>query len=134
MQSTSVWIIHDTLHMILLLRNAIALHGYTNVNCFTNGKEALDSIWNGLRPDVVIVKDDLTGMSGNDFLALADAIYKIQIGVLLVSLETNSYSSRYLTIVEGAAGFHESLMQVLTTTANNDSLESVEQLVLTNHG
>jgi hypothetical protein len=34
-------------------------------------------------------------------------------GILLVSPDANPYASRHHTVIEGAAGFHESLVQAL---------------------
>jgi DNA-binding NtrC family response regulator len=113
MNTTSVWIVHKTLHMLMLMRNALYSQGYPNVRCFTHSEEVLALIRQGMRPDVVIAEDGLPGASGNDLLSLICSLCATCSGILLVSPDANPYASRHHAVVEGAPGFHESLVQML---------------------
>lgn len=120
MQGNSIWIVHETLHMLLLLRNAIAMRGYRNVRCFAHGEEVVVLVRQGLRPDVIIAEDGLTGMSGNNLLTLVDSMCEMCSGILLVSPDANPYIFRHHTVIEGAAGFHESLVQALQLATHDE--------------
>jgi DNA-binding NtrC family response regulator len=121
MQSKSIWIVHEKLHMLLLLRNAVTIHGYTNVECFTNGEEVLLRVKKGITPDVIIAEDSLTGISGNDLLTIVDTICNRCTGILLASTEANPYASRHHVLAEGSAGFHEALLEVLENARSSYS-------------
>ena len=120
MKTTSIWLVHETLHMLMLMRNTIAVHGGHDVRCFTNSFDVIELVLQGTGPDILVAEDRLTGMSGNDLLTLAGSIDDRCSGILLVSPCLYHRSYQHHTVVEGAQGFHQSLVRTIHAVAMKD--------------
>lgn len=120
MKTTSIWLVHETLHMLMLMRNTIVVHGGHDVRCFTNSFDVIELVLRGTSPDILVAEDRLTGMSGNDLLTLAGSIDGQCSGILLVSPGADHGSYQRHTVVEGVEGFHKSLVQTIHAVAKKD--------------
>jgi response regulator RpfG family c-di-GMP phosphodiesterase len=120
MKTTSIWLVHETLHMLMLMRNTIVVHGGHDVRCFTNSFDVIELVLQGTSPDILVAEDRLTGMSGNELLTLAGSIDDRCSGILLVSPDADHCSYQRHIVVEGVAGFHKSLVQTIHAVAKKD--------------
>jgi len=122
MKTTSIWLVHETLHMLMLMRNTIVVHGGHDVRCFTNSFDVIELVLRGTSPDILVAEDRLTGMPGNDLLTLAGSMDDRCRGILLVSPGAAGCSFQRHTVVEGVPGFHKSLVQTIHAVANKNGM------------
>ena len=98
-EAPTVLVVEDDFNIRETLRDALEIDGYQVVTA-DNGREALDKIHAGPKPDLILLDMMMPVMSGREFLDAAGADAKIApIPVVVISATADATSAR------GAAAF-----------------------------
>jgi hypothetical protein len=80
---TSVWIVDETLHMLLLLRNALLTVGGFRVQAFIRVEQFLEALDTSPKPDLIVADDGIGAMGACELLQAAHIIHGVPGGILL---------------------------------------------------
>ena len=84
--SKTVLIVDDSATMIISLKAALEMHGFT-VESASNGKAALDKIKSGLKPNLIITDINMPVMDGLEFIKNVRPILRF-IPILILTTES----------------------------------------------
>uniref|UniRef100_A0A7C2K2F8 Response regulator n=1 Tax=candidate division WOR-3 bacterium TaxID=2052148 RepID=A0A7C2K2F8_UNCW3 len=84
--SKTILIIDDSATIIMSLKTVLELHGF-KVESASNGKEALDKIKSGLKPDLIITDLNMPVMDGMEFIKNVRPVLRF-IPILILTTES----------------------------------------------
>jgi two-component system chemotaxis response regulator CheY len=86
--SKAILIVDDSATMLMSLKATFELHGF-KVESASNGKEALDKIKSGLKPDLIITDLNMPVMDGLEFIKNVRPLLKF-VPILILTTESEA--------------------------------------------
>jgi two-component system chemotaxis response regulator CheY len=86
--SKTILIVDDSATMLMSLKTALELHKF-KVETASNGKEALDKIKSGLKPDLIITDLNMPVMDGLEFIKNVRPLLKF-VPILILTTESEA--------------------------------------------
>jgi two-component system chemotaxis response regulator CheY len=86
--SKTILIVDDSATMLMSLKAALELHKF-KVETASNGKEALDKIKSGLKPDLIITDLNMPVMDGLEFIKNVRPLLKF-VPILILTTESEA--------------------------------------------
>ena len=99
-----ILIVDDSMTMLLSLKNGLSMHGF-EVDTASNGKEALEKLKNGLKPNLIITDINMPEMGGLELIGKIRALSGFRFTPILTLTTESEASKRDEGKRQGATGW-----------------------------
>lgn len=117
----TIFIIDDSLTMLMSLKTSLQISGYV-VETASDGKQAMDKLMSGLKPDLIITDINMPNMDGIEFIRQARA--RLRFTPILTLTTEGQQAKRDEARKLGASGW------MLKPVSGTDMIKVIQQLLV----